>query len=169
VIVRPERPDDRATSLDIERAAFGGEEEAAVVATVRDIPTSFAFVAEHEGTLVGHVQFSIAWVGNRPVFALGPIAVVPDRQGQGIGRALIEAGLAEARARAVCAVIVLGAPDLYGRFGFQPGASLGLTNPFAGVQEGGFVIEEEDFQVAVLDVERASELAGPVRWHPAFG
>ena len=45
----------------------------------------------------------------------------------------------------------------------------GLANPFAGATEEGFTIEEADFQIAVLDADRAGLLAGDVRWHPAFG
>ena len=82
---------------------------------------------------------------------------------------LVLAALEEGRRRDETAIILLGSPVYYGRLGFQPGATLGLTNPFAGAHEEGFVIEERDFQVAVLDPVRAARLAGEVRWHPAFG
>lgn len=54
-------------------------------------------------------------------FGLGPIAVAPDRQGEGIGRALIEAGLAELRLRNAGGCALIGDPALYGRFGFVSG------------------------------------------------
>jgi putative acetyltransferase len=168
VIVRLEEPGDRDASILVEGAAFGSTEEPAIVEAVRDEPGSFALVAEDAGEVVGHVQFSRATVGRDPVVALGPIAVRSDRQGRKIGRALVEAGLAEARSRGESAVILLGSPDLYPRFGFEPASTFGLRNPFAGVSEGDFVVAEEDFMLAPLD-ERAHSLAGRVRWHAVFG
>jgi putative acetyltransferase len=169
VIVRPEQPEDRPASIEVERSAFGQPLEASIVEAVRDEPGSFAFVAEHDGAVIGHVQMSRAWVGADEVLALGPIAVAPDRQGAGTGAALVAAALEEARRRGEMAVILLGSPAYYGRLGFEPGATLCLANPFAGEHGEGFVIEEHDFQVAVLDPERAPRLTGEVRWHPAFG
>ena len=167
--IRLEQPPDRAASIDVERAAFESDAEATIVVAVRDEEGSFALVAEDEvGGLVGHVQLSRAWIGADPVLALGPVSVLPDRQGKGIGRALMDAAAAEARKRDEIAVILLGDPGLYPRFGYQPASRFGLRNPFTGVQPDGFVIGEEDFMILPLD-ERASSLAGEVRWHPAFG
>jgi putative acetyltransferase len=99
VRVRLEDPADREASLEVERSAFASEEEPAIVEAVRDLEGSFALVAEEEGRVVGHVQFSRAWIGDTRVLALGPIGVRPDRQGIGIGSALIAAGLQESRDR----------------------------------------------------------------------
>ena len=165
-LVRAEDPGDRDATLEVERLAFGSDEEADIVVAVRDAEGSFALVAEEDGRVVGHVQFSRARIGEAAVLALGPVGVVPDRQRRGIGSALIRAGLEEARSRGEAAVILLGDPAFYPRFGFEPGAAYGLSNPFAGVLPGGFEIAEEDFMVAAL---QPAELAGEVRWHPAFG
>jgi putative acetyltransferase len=167
MIVREERPEDREPSIEIERLAFEGPVEPAIVERVRDLDGSFALVAEDAGEVVGHVQFSRAWVGELPVVAVGPIGVRPERQRQGIGSALIVAGLEEARCRGEPAVILLGSPAFYGSRGFVPGSTFGLRNPFAGVMEDGFAIDEADFQVAVL-ADPAPGLAGEVRWDPAF-
>jgi putative acetyltransferase len=168
VIVRLERPDDRDASLAVERAAFENDEEPAIVVAVRDEEGSFALVAEDDGRIVGHVQLSRAWLGDRPVLALGPIGVEPDRQGQGIGGALIEAAAAEARARGETALILLGSQAYYPRFGFEPAARYGLRNPFTGVRDDGFEIREEDFQILFV-AEGVRDFGGDVRWHPAFG
>jgi putative acetyltransferase len=162
--IRPERLEDRDRSLEIERLAFGSEEEVAIVEAVRDEDGSFALVAEEEedGDLVGHVQLSRAWIGENAVLALGPIGVVPARQREGIGSALMRAALDEARARDDPAVILLGDPAFYSQFGFEPAASVGLRNPFAGE------VAEENFMLAPLH-DRARSLSGEVRWHPAFG
>ena len=118
--------------------------------------------------MVGHVQLSHAWIGPDHVLALGPIGVLPDRQGRGIGRALLAAAADEADRRGELAIILLGDPRLYPRFGYRPAASIGLRNPLTGVRPDGFVIREEDFMILPLD-ERAEGLAGEVRSHPAFG
>jgi putative acetyltransferase len=99
MIVRPERPEDRPASMEVERSAFGQVLEANIVEAVRDEPDSFALVAEDGGVVIGHVQMSRAWVGADQVLALGPIAVAPDRQGAGTGAALVAAALEEARRR----------------------------------------------------------------------
>ncbi len=168
MIVRLEEPAARDASLEVERLAFGSEEEPAIVEAVRDEEGSFAMVAEDEGAIVGHVQLSRAWVGETPVLALGPVGVRPERQREGIGSALIRAGVDEAARRGEVAVILVGDPAFYPRVGFEPGAAFGLRNPFAGVGEGEFVIAEEDFMLVPLGDE-ARRLRGIVRWHPAFG
>jgi putative acetyltransferase len=169
VIVRLETAADREAALEVERAAFGSAEEAAIVEAVRDEPGSLALVAVEDDEVVGHVQLSTAWIGDGEVLALGPIGVMPAVQGKGVGTALVAAALEEAARRGACAVILLGAPGYYGPRGFGPAAALGWANPFAGVREDGFTIHEDDFQAAVLDAKRAAALHGPVRWHPAFG
>ena len=168
VEVRLERSEDRQAGLEVERLAFGetGDEDVAIVLAVRDEPDAFALVALDGDDVVGHVQFSPAAIGDTPVLALGPIGVLPERQGEGVGGALVRRGLGEARSRGAVAVILLGDPAYYGRFGFAPALPLGLRNPFAGETESGFVIEEEDLQLVRFDDQ---ELTGDVRWHPAFG
>jgi putative acetyltransferase len=168
VNVRLERPGDRAAALDVERAAFGSEAEVDIVRAVRDEDGSFALVAEEEGRIIGHVQMSRAWAGSTAILALGPIGVLPERQRQGTGRALIESAATEARSRGEVAVILLGDPALYPRFGFEPATRYGLRNPFAGQQAEGSVIAEEDMMILPLD-DRVHQLEGPVRWHPSFG
>jgi putative acetyltransferase len=167
--VRPEEPADRDATLDVERAAFRTTNESDIVVAVRDEAGSFALIAEEESRVVGHVQMSKAWIGDQEVLALGPIAVTPTLQGRGYGTALVAAALAEAAARDVAAVILLGSPRYYGQRGFEPARHFGLRNPFTGTTAEGFEIAEEDFQIAVLDAARVRPMSGVVRWHPAFG
>ena len=169
MIIRAEIEADRGASLEVERAAFGTPEEPDIVEAVRDLPGSFALVAELAGEVVGHVQMSTAWVGQDEVLALGPIAVLPAHQRTGIGTALVAEALENAGQRGACAVILLGSPAYYGARDFVAASTYGLANPFAGTLPDGFVIEEEDFQIAVLDEARAHSLMGVVRWHPSFG
>ena len=99
MIVRLESAGDRVASVEVERLAFEGPLEPAIVERIRDLEGAFALVADDEGEIVGHVQFSRAWIGEMPVVALGPIGVRPERQRQGIGSALVAEGLEEARRR----------------------------------------------------------------------
>ena len=83
---------------------------------------TISLVAEVDGKLVGHVAFSPVTIGgeNRGCFGLGPVAVLPERQGQGIGSALIQAGLEELRDKGACGCVVLGEPSYYSRFSSAP-------------------------------------------------
>jgi putative acetyltransferase len=64
--------------------------------------------------------------------ALAPVAAAPDRQREGIGSALIEAGHAIARSQGWDAIFVLGDPAYYGRFGYDAELAAGFTSPYAG-------------------------------------
>ena len=80
-----------------------------------------SLVAVSEGRTVGHIAFSKADTGDSETgwFLLGPLAVQPDAQGQGIGSALVESGLAQLRARHASGCVLVGDPGYYSRFGFS--------------------------------------------------
>lgn len=79
-----------------------------------------SLVAVRDERVVGHIAFSAAGVGESETgwFILGPVAVLPDVQGEGIGTALVEAGLSELRTRNASGCVLVGDPGFYGRFGF---------------------------------------------------
>ena len=79
-----------------------------------------SFTALADTKVVGHVTASKATVATDPVVAVGPIGVLPDHQGTGIGSALMNALLAAADASGVPLIALLGAPEYYSRFGFRP-------------------------------------------------
>lgn len=82
---------------------------------------SLSLIALSDGVLAGHVIFTECGVaeGNEKVALLGPLAVAPACQRQGLGSALIDAGLRQLKDTATKKVLVLGDPDYYSRFGFQ--------------------------------------------------
>ncbi|MDM9626677.1 N-acetyltransferase [Rhizobium sp. S152] len=131
--------------------------EGAVVAALRAAGAlTISLVAEHDGVVVGHVAFSPVEIDGKSVdwYGLGPVAVRPDQQRQGVGVRLIEAGLDQIKTKGARGCVVLGDPVYYARFGFNADGAL----QFPGVPQ-------EYFQrLAFGD----GELRGVVRYHSAF-
>lgn len=90
------------------------------------IPT-LSMVAQVQDRVVGHACLTRARVGPYPVLALGPIGVLPDHQGDGVGAALMHATLGAADALDEPLIGLLGSLDYYPRFGFVPGARVGIV------------------------------------------
>jgi putative acetyltransferase len=137
VEVRKETPEDlRAISAVIEEA-FGRPEEARLVDALRKT-TAFvpelSLVAARNGRVLGHVLFHPVTVesaaGSHPALALAPLAVGPECQKRGVGAKLVSVGMERAAALRHGSVIVVGDPEYYGRFGFQPAAPWGIRAPF---------------------------------------
>ncbi len=105
-------------------AAFGGQAEKTLVRLLRqDAAFISELVAEVDDRVVGGILFSRldVRVDGHPVkaAALAPVAVFPSFQYRGIGSLLIESGLADLRRTGYEAVIVVGRPAYYARFGFS--------------------------------------------------
>jgi len=123
---RLEQPGDSAAVRSIHEAAFGRRDEAVLVEQLcadGDAMLSLVAVDSDDDTVVGHLIFSDLPIktisGLVRAAALAPVAVLPDRQGVGIGGGLIMRGLRDIAALGVEAVIVLGEPAYYQRFGFS--------------------------------------------------
>ena len=124
----------------VTRAAFharygSGAAETAIIARLRADGDAVAELAAMEnGAVVGHAIFSR--LGTEPgrcrAAALGPVCARIDRQHQGVGEALIRAGLADCAKGGVEAVFVLGDPLYYGRFGFSAAMAAGIACTYAG-------------------------------------
>lgn len=111
--------------MRVERAAFPSDDEARLVTLLWEADNVIlSLVAEDDGEVIGHILFSPLTVEDgqtvHPGVCLGPVAVVPDRQREGIGAMLIGAGLQSLREMGHTAVFLLGHPDYYPRFGFRP-------------------------------------------------
>jgi len=142
--VRPERPSDHADVRELHRVAFGDEggRVAELVDDLRGLDGAFSLVAEDGGTAVGHVLFVPGWL-DAPrrlvqVATLSPLAVLPSRQRQGTGSALVRAGLQEMAGRGVPVVFLEGDPAYYRRLGFAAGAELGFRRPSLRIPEAAF-------------------------------
>lgn len=140
MIVRRERPEDVPTVRSVVAAAFdNGDGKVPVEVGLLDrlradggwLP-QLSLVAQDAGEIVGHVVATRGRVGDRPALGVGPVAVRPDRQGRGVGTALMHALLGAAEARDEELVALLGEPAFYGRFGFVPATTLGVDAPDPG-------------------------------------
>jgi predicted N-acetyltransferase YhbS len=133
--IRSERAADVVAREALLDACFGANRQARTCQRLRDgrAPAEgLAFSAVRQGRLVGTVRLWHVSAGGRPALVLGPLAVDPACRELGIGRALMNHALAEARAGGHGAVILLGDAPYYARFGFsaQTAGGLSLPGPF---------------------------------------
>ena len=132
-MIRPALPDEASAIRQVISAAFGRADEADLVDRLRhDGDALVELVAVEDLTLVGHILFSRLIVGTLSAAALAPVSVVPNLQRSGIGSALITAGIERCRLLGVPAIVVLGHPGYYPRFGFSPELARQLDAPFSG-------------------------------------
>jgi putative acetyltransferase len=133
-VVRPATPADYAAIRRVEAAAFERDDEAGMVEAVRaEGAVLVELVEDLDGEIVGHILFSrMTTKPARFVAGLAPVAVSPAAQSRGIGAALCRAGIEALKGMGVEAVVVLGHPDYYPRFGFSTAAAGVLTSPYSG-------------------------------------
>jgi putative acetyltransferase len=131
--IRLELPSDIAAIDALQRAAFArhphsDQTEHLIVERLRGRgQLTLSLVAlDGGGQVVGHIAFSPVKIAGQDQgwFGLGPLAVLPQVQGRGVGTALVEAGLACLRRRDAHGCVLVGEPDYYGRFGFAARESL---------------------------------------------
>ncbi len=164
MLIRSETTADHAAIGALNEVAFETSAEAELVAALRRDARPFVSLVALDGErLVGHAAFSPATLDSDPelpIAGLGPMAVLPARQRQGIGSALVEAGLEHCRAAGFVAVIVLGHAAYYPRFGFAPASRFGL--------ESDYNVPDEVFMALELKAGALSGRRGRIRYHPAF-
>ena len=163
--LRCELPADIVAIREVERAAFGQPNEAALVDALRAAGAlMISGVAEIGGNIVGHIAFSPIRIEggleNFDAIALAPIAVHPDWQREGVGSALIRWSLDECARAGHSLVIVLGHPEYYPRFGFVPAMPLGVRCPFE--------VSSEVFMLLELRPGALAGRTGTVRYRPEF-
>ncbi len=146
MIIRREGPTDISAIRFVNEQAFGGSGEANAIEQLRDRDAvTLSLVAVIDNRVVGHLLFSPATIESPdqawPAVGLAPLSVLPDFQRQGIGTALMNAGLEECRRLGHERVVVLGHAEYYPRFGFVSAYPHGITNEF-GVTGDAFMILE---------------------------
>lgn len=133
-VIRPERSADIAAITEVTEAAFAtlaisSHTEQFIVDALRAAGAlTLSLVAELDGRVVGHIAFSPVTVsdGARAWYGLGPVSVLPEIQRRGIGKALINEGLARLKALGARGCCLVGHPEYYRQFGFENAPGLAV-------------------------------------------
>ncbi len=169
LLIRAEQPSDEQEIARLNVAAFGGPGEAAIVDAIRGsdrwIDGGSLVAVETDDRLVGHLLLSQgdlvgAEGGTRRIWVVGPVAVHPSRQRQGVGAALMRAAIGLATERGQPLLCLLGHADYYPRFGFEPARAIGIQPPQPW-PDGNWL--------ALRLPAWTPELRGTARFAPAFG
>ena len=161
--IRLELPDDEIAVRETNEQAFGTSAEATLVDRLRGSPDSISLVAALADRVVGHILFTpinIEPAARVRVAGLAPMAVRPENQRTGIGSQLVRAGLDQCRQRGYAAVVVVGHPEFYPRFGFVPASTRGLKCEFP--------VRDEVFMALELKPGALAGVSGLVRYRPEF-
>lgn len=159
--IRDEQPGDIAAIREVNRQAFGQDDEGRIVDALRDNgAATVSLVAAKRGVVVGHIMFSPLSIGPATGVGLGPMAVAPSHQRQGIGSRLVQAGIERLRTSGCPFVVVIGHADFYPRFGFQPAAAHGVTCEWD--------VPPEVFMVNILDQRVVGNLHGIAQYRSEF-
>jgi putative acetyltransferase len=164
MLIRVEIPVDAAGIDNLLRKAFGRDDEADLVQRLREdgLLTLGVVATDDEGGVVGYAAFTPVDVQgeDRQWVGLGPLAVEESLRRQGLGEKLVYEGLDSLNEFGYAAVVVLGAPEYYGRFGFKPAAQFNL--------HCGWPDSAEAFQLYVLADNALEGANGLVEYPPHF-
>jgi len=163
--IRIEQPEDIERIWHINVEAFDTETEANLVNNLRrsGIPyISLVYEENHE--LVGHILFTpVELIGDTSglrIMGLAPMAVIPRIQNKGIGSSLVKAGIQRCISEDCDAIVVLGHPEYYPKFGFVPSVKYGIKSEYE--------VPDEVFMVLELRGNSLKGKQGTVRYHETF-
>ena len=151
---------------EINIQAFETPAEADIVDKLRNanIPL-LSLVAEDDKKIVGHILFSQAVIKNDKNnivgMGLAPMAVIADRQKQGIGSLLVNEGIKNINYQKIPFVIVLGHPEYYPKFGFEPASKYNIKCQWDGVPD-------EAFMIMILDDQAMNNISGTAFYRNEF-
>ena len=170
VSIREEAAADQQLIWDVNADAFPSHAEADLVDRLRQgsaAAVSLLAARTEEGLIeqiVGHILFSpvelIGYQKKLKIFGLAPMSVLSNYQNQGIGSKLVEAGLSKCVELGCDAVVVLGHPNYYPRFGFVPAFKYEIKSEYD-VPDGVFMVKQ-------LTLGALASCRGVVRYHHAF-
>ena len=159
--IREETAADLEAIREVNRRAFAQEQEGNIVDALRSNGAALlSMVAIADGEVVGHIMYSPATVGETRGAALGPMAVLPEFQRQGIGRGLVEAGNQKLKDMGYPFIIVVGHAEYYPRFGFTSGSKHSIRCEWD--------LPDEVFMLAVLDPVKMQGVSGLAKYRPEF-
>ncbi|OZM56817.1 hypothetical protein CIB95_08570 [Lottiidibacillus patelloidae] len=168
ITIRSEQKADIERIYQINTLAFAREGEGKLVNEIRKSPyfiPPLSLVAENDkGIVIGHILFSKITIETSDksveTLALGPVAVVPDFQRQGVGGALIREGIRKAKGLNYDSVVVLGHAEYYPKFGFSKASEKGIKPPFT--------VPDEAFMILELKEEALKNVIGTVKYTEPF-
>ena len=159
--IREEHSGDVAAVRDVNRRAFGQDQESHIVDALRANGAALlSLVAILDGQVVGHIMYSPLSVVDRQGAALGPMSVLPEFQRQGIGSRLVESGNRKLQEAGCPFIIVVGHPEYYPRFGFSPASTYGITCEWE--------LPDNVFMVLALNQPKMKDVAGLAKYRPEF-
>jgi putative acetyltransferase len=165
VRVRPETGADVAAIRSVNEAAFESPAEADIVEALRARRVELvSLVAEVKGSIVGHILFSPvspAADSRLKLVGLGPMAVLPRHQRRGVGSQLVREGLSHCKRLGAHAVVVVGHPRFYPRFGFAPASRYGLRCTYD--------VPDDVFMALELEPGTLAGASGLILYDEAFG
>ena len=145
-LIRIETESDQKRVEELLLKAFPSPSEVELVRQLReDGDVVFSLIAVEGGKVIGQALFS-RLPAPSGALALGPVAVTENRRRRGIAATLIEAGLKRARDDGWTAVVVLGDPPYYQRFGFSQETVEGMSCRYAGLYLMGLVLAGRGFE-----------------------
>jgi putative acetyltransferase len=162
--VRDEKAGDSAAIWQVHERAFPTDLESRLVELLREAGKArVSLVAVDDGQVVGHILFSDVSISKAPegfrAAGLAPVAVLPESQSQGIGGRLIREGLERCKQAGYDAIVLLGYPAYYSRFGFVRAIDYQLDNEYGVVEE---------FMVLELRKGALASVSGMVKYQPEF-
>ena len=165
VIIRQETIEDQEGIRQVNQLAFGQDNEASLVDSLRINARPFiSLVALVDDQVVGHISFSPVTIespkGSFNAMGLAPMSVRPEYQNRGIGSKLVREGLNQCARIGETNVVVLGHPNYYPRFGFVPASRKGLRCEYD--------VADEVFMVLELAPNSLAGRTGLVKYHPDF-
>ena len=164
MLIRNEGVKDVEAIYKLNASAFPSEAEAKLVDRLRELgQAAVSLVTESSRKVVGHILFSEVTLSDHPelkLVGLGPMSVTPECQRNGIGSALVIAGLEACKTEGYEAVVVLGHPGFYPKFGFLPSTDFGFKSEYD--------VPREVFMALELRQYSLSEASGVIRYHSVF-
>ena len=161
ITIRKELPADITAIRDLNRRAFEQDREANIVDALRSNGSALlSLVATLNGRAVGHIMYSPLAVSQVTGAGLGPMAVLPEYQRQGIGSKLIEAGNRQLKEQGCPFIVVVGHAEYYPRFGFRPARAQGITCEWE--------VPDDVFMVLVLAPVKMQWVSGLAKYRNEF-
>jgi putative acetyltransferase len=162
--IRPEQEQDQAAVYRLNSSAFAGNAEARLVDALRKLASPIvSLVAIVDNQVTGHILFSPVQHSNDTdalIMGLAPMAVAEEARNQGIGSALVTSGITACARLGAGAIVVLGHPGYYPRFGFAPASVYGI--------ECEYDVPDEAFMAIELTPQFLASRPGKIKYHECF-